>query len=596
MKIETLRESGRKEQNMSHYSGSAKKDTAPTVIPDSLVLFGETGRLAANISANWLMDIRESNPAILDMFRDRDVLPYRDLLPWSGEFAGKHITGAYYIWLLTRSDELYRSTVSFIDEMLACQAEDGYLGCFAKECRLTGAFSQNPAASGCTWDAWNHYHIMTGLLLWYGLTGREDYKAVLLKIADLFLASFYDGKPSLASIGSTEMNLAPYHIFVQLYELTGDEKYLYFAKKIEGDLSRDDAGDYIGTSLRGVEFYRCPKPRWESLHTILGIAEMYAATGDVTYLKSARQITESILRTDVHNTGAFSTDEQAIGNPYTNSNIETCCVVAFDALASRIAALTGEKTLLDFLELAHYNAVLGSFSPSGRWSTYNTPMEGEKCANTHSISFQCRPGSPQLNCCSVNAPRGVGQCADWMFTLSDGMLCVNFYEPLEADFGDTKLKIESVYPAPGDIRLTLSGACRPVALRIPGWSKKARVTENGTERDAAPGTYEKIGPWNGSVTVVLSLDFSPYYAAGGLGYAGKTSVYSGPVLYGADASRNPSLDVRALPDLAKEALDAFLPALDKSGAILWHIGEITLCDFYHLGQSGSSYRTWLSVR
>ena len=37
MKIETLRESGRKEQNMSHYSGSARKDTAPTVIPDSLV-------------------------------------------------------------------------------------------------------------------------------------------------------------------------------------------------------------------------------------------------------------------------------------------------------------------------------------------------------------------------------------------------------------------------------------------------------------------------------------------------------------------------------------------------------------------------------
>ena len=580
---------------MSYMNGCARKDVAPTVIPDSLVLGGETGKLAANIAANWLTGIRESNPAILDMFRDRDVLPYRDLLPWSGEFAGKHITGAYYIWQLTRSDELYRSTVDFIDEMLTFQAEDGYLGCFAKECRLTGAFSQNPAASGCTWDAWNHYHIMTGLLLWYRLTGRDDYRAALLRIADLFLATFYDGKPSLASIGSTEMNLAPYHIFVQLYELTGNEKYLNFAKKIEGDLSRDDAGDYIGTSLRGVDFYRCRKPRWESLHTILGIAEMYAATCDTAYLKSARQITESILRTDVHNTGAFSTDEQAIGNPFTNSNIETCCVVAFNALASRIAALTGEMKYLDFLELAHYNAVLGSFSTSGRWSTYNTPMDGEKCANTHSISFQCRPGSPQLNCCSVNAPRGVGQCADWMFTQTDGALCVNFYEPLDAVFGETKLRIESVYPAPGDVRLTFSGAYRPVVLRVPGWSKTARVTVNGTSRGLQPGDRVAIDPWSGEVTVILSLDFSPYYAEGGLGYAGRTSVYSGPVLYGAEACRNPALDVRALPDLAKEALDASLPAPEEDGSILWRVGGITLCDFYHLGQSGTSYRTWLTV-
>ena len=82
---------------MSYMNGCARKDVAPIVIPDSLVLGGETGKLAANIAANWLTGIRESNPAILDMFRDRDVLPYRDLLPWSGVFAGKHITGAYYI-------------------------------------------------------------------------------------------------------------------------------------------------------------------------------------------------------------------------------------------------------------------------------------------------------------------------------------------------------------------------------------------------------------------------------------------------------------------------------------------------------------------
>lgn len=100
------------------------------------------------------------------MFRDRDVLPYRDMLPWSGEFAGKYITGAYYIYQITRSPALLFYIRGFIDELLCLQAEDGYLGCFQKDCRLTGAFSQTPEKTGDTWDAWGHYHAMFGLYLW----------------------------------------------------------------------------------------------------------------------------------------------------------------------------------------------------------------------------------------------------------------------------------------------------------------------------------------------------------------------------------------------------------------------------------------------
>ncbi len=573
----------------------SEKDLAPMVLPDRIVLRGETGKLADNIASRWLTGLRESNPAILDMFRERDVLPYRDLLPWSGEFAGKHLTGAYYIYLLTRSESLYGDVMAFLDELLSLQAEDGYLGCFSKNCRLTGAFSREPGVPGRTWDAWNHYHIMTGLLLWHKLTGRADCRKALIRIADLFLSKFYGDNPPLSSIGSTEMNLAPLHMFVLLYELTGEAKYLDFARKIEADLSADNAGDYIGSSLRGLEFYQCPKPRWESLHAILGIAEMYAAAGDALYLNCAKQITESILRTDVHNTGAFSTDEQAIGNPYTNSNIETCCAVAFNALAARMASLTGDEALIDFLERAHYNAILGSFSPSGRWSTYNTPMDGEKCANTHSINFQCRPGSPFLNCCSVNAPRGVGQCSDWMFTESDGTLRINFYEPLEAEFGGLRVTIDSVYPAPGTIRIVLSGDVRPVALRIPGWSKKTRVTVNGTEYAAEAGRSFPVGEWRDGTEILLSLDFTPQYEEGGLGYTGKTSVYVGPILYGADAAHNPALDVRALPAISRAELEKNLPAPASDGSILWRAGEVVLCDFYHLGLTGASYRTWLTV-
>ena len=52
-----------------------------------------TGRLVSRVTDNWLLSIRETNPAILDMLRDRDLRPARHLNPWSGEFAGKYLTG-----------------------------------------------------------------------------------------------------------------------------------------------------------------------------------------------------------------------------------------------------------------------------------------------------------------------------------------------------------------------------------------------------------------------------------------------------------------------------------------------------------------------
>ena len=66
-----------------------------------LHLHGQTGQLADRIIQHWLLGIRETNPAILDMFRDRDHRPYRDLLPWSGEFAGKYLTSCAYMYRLT---------------------------------------------------------------------------------------------------------------------------------------------------------------------------------------------------------------------------------------------------------------------------------------------------------------------------------------------------------------------------------------------------------------------------------------------------------------------------------------------------------------
>ena len=560
-------------------------------------LCGQTGKLLDNIIDHWLVGLRESNPAILGVFADRDLKPYRKLEPWHGEFPGKYLTGAYYTYKLTGSKKLYDYILPFIDELISYQDEDGYLGCFSKEGHLTGYF--NPSLPGGTWDSWNHYHIMFGLLLWYDVTKNETYLQAVERIAALFMEKFYYGKPGIISIGSSEMNLAAYHIFGILYRRTGNEFYLDFAKQIETDLSDETAGNYLYYAENNLEFYECPKPRWESIHIILGFVEMYRNTAEKKYLDAAKQIFYSILKTDVHNTGAFSTDEQAVGNPYQNGAIETCCVIAYNALAIELYLLTGDTKIVDFLERSHYNAVLGYNSPSGKWSTYDTPMDGTRCANYHSINFQSRPGSPNLNCCSVNAPRGVANLSEWMMTEKDDTIYLNFYEDMKVvTEDDVLIEIEGNYPASNKvkIRINSNGKEKNIAFRVPGWSKQTSLKIGEEILRLEKGGYcACCKRWND--TIEVTFDFAPYIEEGDLDCAGKSSIFVGPVLYGLDLHDNPSVDFEQLPVLSKQELMGLSPVMKNDGSIkIAFSNGIVLKDFYHLGETGSQYKTWLKIK
>jgi len=493
------------------------------------------------ISENWLKVAPDRNPAMLQMFADRDVKPTRNLLCWSGEFAGKYLTAAVQVLRLTKDKELRDYLANFVTKLVGLQADNGYLGPWPQGYHLTGkgpnVFGKK---IGNTWDTWNHYHIMMGLLLWYEDT--DDLKALnaAKKIGDLMCDKFL-GKPgSFAGTGSCEMNLAPIHSLCLLYKQTQNQRYLNLARQILTDEFPDSkAGDYVRTALAGKEFYQTPKPRWESLHPIMGIVELYWITGDENYRKAFEHIWWSIVKLDRHNTGGFSSGEQAYGNPYHLAPIETCCTIAWTAMSVEMLKLTGNPIVADELELTFINAVLGSYSPTGKWSTYNTPMNGTRIPNTISIAFQKRPGSEELNCCSVNAPRGFGMISDWALMTDNKGLILNWYGPstmsTEVKGVPVTLKQQTDYPRTGYILLKVlpSEATEfTLKLRIPYWSKKTNVTINDILiKDVARGMYFSMNrKWKKGDTIKIELDMSLHYWAGERQCEGKTSIYRGPVL------------------------------------------------------------------
>ncbi|MDI7278057.1 MAG: glycoside hydrolase family 127 protein, partial [Anaerolineae bacterium] len=110
--------------------------------------------MTANLE-QWLLPAPLANPAMLEMFRDRDRQPRRDLVPWAGEFAGKYLTSAVLALRLSNDPRLYASIERFVEELVAAQDADGYLGPFPRAERLAGRTLDGRSP---VWDLWGHYH------------------------------------------------------------------------------------------------------------------------------------------------------------------------------------------------------------------------------------------------------------------------------------------------------------------------------------------------------------------------------------------------------------------------------------------------------
>ena len=587
-------------------------------IPQTTYTFrGYLADYLTGVTAQWLKAAPSANPAMLEIFRDRDRQPLRDLVPWAGEFAGKYLTSAVQILRLTQDADLKTFIQSFVNQLVQLQDADGYLGPWPQGSRLTGEAPNVGGKAGNTWDAWGHYHIMLGLILWHEESGDRKALSSAIKIADLICQKFLGNTHNrLVDTGSTEMNLAVVHTLCLLHRKTKAERYLDMALEIVDQFATEGpdgplAGDYLRGGLAGKEFYETPKPRWESLHPIMGMAELYWITGEDQYRTAFEQIWWSIVKLDRHNNGGFSSGEKAQGNPYHQGAIETCCTIAWIAASVEMLRLTENAVVADEIELSTLNSVTGLHSHTGRWVTYNTPMDGVRRASAHDIVFQAREGSPELNCCSVNGPRGLGIVSDWALMRCRGGLILNWYgqSTMEVRLSSgvtVELMQETEYPRTGKITINVSPSCPAqfvLKLRIPYWSSKTRVKLNGERvKSVSAATYLVLDrEWEIGDKVELELDMSLHYWVGEKECEGRVSIYRGPILLTYDRRLN-TMDPEEIPTLDATSMKGRLMNNkdDLPTVVLMEYSapdgsKLRLCDFGSAGEGGSPYRSWLPV-
>ncbi len=533
---------------------------------------------------------------------------------WYGEFVGKLLNGMAYSYKATAEKDLVSAANEIIADLAMAQGDDGYLGVFIGNARYSLAFDN--------WDLWNQYHCISGLLEWYKLTKNPTALDVAKKALDCIYNTFKDRSYIVA--GGFETNRGIAHGYAQMYQATGEQKYLNEAIRIIEEDCKHNGNGWYPYAIAGKDFVNSNCQRWEVLHIVMTLGILYEETGNKEYYEVMGTVWESVLKTDIHNAGTFTTNEGAHGNPYDDGVVETCCTIAWAAFTNEYYKYNQSVRLADELERSYLNGILASLLDNDKYCTYNTPMngfvgsafgyDGRKVSSQQDIAFQYNTASPDMNCCQANYARGIGQISEWALMTGENALYLNYYGTSSIqtliDGKAITLTQETEYPLNGAVKLTVSGLEEDTAftlkLRIPTWSYGSKVTYDGIVSVAQSGEYFEITKtWKNGDTVLIDIAFSFTYWSGEQAQNGKTSVFYGPILLALDSYYAPTNDQNTVftRDAIENAViktdtesDTFLCAYIK----IDDTTEVRLVDFASVGkyngnQEPSTYYSWLII-
>jgi hypothetical protein len=239
-------------------------------------------------------------------------------------------------------------------------------------------------------------------------------------------------------------------------------------------------------------------------------------------------------------------------------------------------------------------------------------MDGVRKASAHDIVFQSREGTPELNCCSVNGPRGIGMVDDWALMADTDGLMLNWYGQSEMRTVLTNgqgilITQETEYPRKGTVRVVVTPD-RPskftLKLRIPYWSAKTSITINGKRiQNVKSGTYLALDRrWKRGDTIRITLDMTLHFWVGEKESRGRVSIFRGPILLTYDRRFN-EMDPAKIPELNAHALQG---RLAKSrywirpfllfDCVTHNNQKVRLCDFASAGEGGSPYVSWIKIK
>lgn len=554
---------------------------------------------------------------LVEPFRHRD-----DSWSWKTEFIGKWMLGAIDSYRYCPRPELMEKIRHAAEALMATQDEDGYIGNYTAEARLTN------------WDIWGRKYTALSLLAYYRISGDKNALDAVSKSIDCLIRELGDRNMDIARTGNY-FGMASCSILepvVYLYKETGNRDYLEFAESIVESIEKENSAQLISKAFADIpvsERSKFPSSWWsfengqkayEMMSCYEGLVELGTVTGNRDYIEAASRTAGSIIRDEINVAGSGAAFEcwymgRTRQTVPTYHMMETCVTFTWMQFCARMLERTQDGMYADQFEKTMYNALMASMKDDGSQISKYSPLEGHR----HQGEEQC---GLHINCCNANGPRGFALIPQVAYRVSDSAVAVNLYIPSCASFSigrnDVSLAVDTGYPVDGKAVIGISTK-KPtyftLALRVPGCAASGfTVMVNGDAQDAVPekGYVRLSRKWKDGDTVEICMDIRTEV----LVMDNAQAVVRGPVVFARDCrfadghvdetaviQCNEDGVVDAVPSVAGEGsfqwLDLYVPMV--TGTNLEDDGDravkmIHFCDFASAGNDwdkSGRYRVWI---
>lgn len=442
--------------------------------------------------------------------------------------------------------------------------------------RANGSISTVPVAEqpgGRNGDLWERKYVLLGLEGYYAdVEADPRVLAAMRRQADAILAQIGpDPKQDVLALG-----WSPNHVesstllepMVRLYRLTGETRYLDFAKYLVargGALGSDlvqMAHDKVPPHLMGGVY---PKA-YETTSYFEGLADYLRVADDARVHRAVTNYFALVRDRELTIAGNGGADQpyhprvmgEAWGdtareqtNPDIKRMMETCTGVTWMKFCSHILRLEADASAAEAIERYVYNGLIGAMKPDGCGFSYVNLLDGHKVTNQGwGWKFSGKP----VTCCNLNGPMGLAYIPHVAVMQAAEGPVINLYNGFTAQAktasgGDVRLEMATDYPLSGAVRLQVTPAkaeAFTIRLRNPACSDATVVRINGqvVPLAARPAAYlELVREWRPGDCIEIDFSLRCKLVKGPRGVNragnGRVALVYGPVVLARDERRDP---------------------------------------------------------
>ena len=383
-------------------------------------------------------------------------------------------------------------------ESVQNNAKSGYIGGCKENC-FTELFDKNLTswAEGY-WVPWYNLHkIFKGLTDAYSVTEDQTVLRVLLRFADWAcdgLSDFSDEDfEKMLEYEHGGMN----EVFANLYRITKNEKYLYFAEKF--------------THKKLFRFLLKGEDKLDGWHAntqipkVTGMAAIYAAAPEAhkEYRTAAENFWRFVTQDRSYAIGGNSDKEhfeKKGKETLSKKTCESCNTYNMMRLCEYLFSFKQKSEYFDWYENALLNHILAQQDESGAKMYFVSLLQG------HHRTYEKKYKS--WWCCTGTGMENPEKYENNIFFFDGSTLYINLYIPSRLETDGISLEINTDYPYSDKINIAVKRNTEidSLKLRIPEFSHKAAAIRHGAKefREIEKG-YFTVSNIKGGDTVELTL-------------------------------------------------------------------------------------------